>query len=123
MNTDNSGVPPVSGFEENLKKALTEMLILHLLSEKECYIGELTDALRVRSNGALMIVFPYSAVYRLQQSGCIGECEKRLSPDGRRRQYYGITTSGQVYLQHLKDAYTKFSTGVANILSSGGPKS
>lgn len=122
MNTDHSVVSPVSGFEENLKKAMTEMLILHLLSEKECYIGELTDALHTRSNGILTIVFPYSAIYRLQQSGCIIEREKHLSPDGRRRQYFGITETGQVYLRQLRDAYAKFSTGVANILSSGGPK-
>ena len=122
MSTEQSGVSAVSGFEENLKKAMTEMLILHLLSEKECYIGELTDALRTRSNGVLMIVFPYSAIYRLQQSGYISECEKRLSPDGRRRQYFVITAKGQVYLQQLKAAYVKFSSGVANILSSGGSK-
>ena len=54
-----------SGLEENLKKALTELLILFLFHEKEHYIGELSPLLEERSKGALSIVFPYAAIYRL----------------------------------------------------------
>ena len=39
--------------EENLKKALTEFLLLYILSQKDSYIGELTEELRRRSHGAL----------------------------------------------------------------------
>ena len=39
---------PVS-LEDNLKKALTELLILYLLSQREHYIGELTDEMREKA--------------------------------------------------------------------------
>ena len=105
--------------EENLKKALTELLILRLLMDRDYYIGELTEMLKSKSNGALNIVFPYSAIYRLQQAGHICEKEKRNAPDGRRRQYYQITQSGRVYLSQLITIYTTFSKGVDAVLAKG----
>ena len=105
--------------EENLKKALTELLILRLLMDRDYYIGELTEMLKSKSNGALNIVFPYGAIYRLQQAGHICEKEKRNAPDGRRRQYYQITESGRVYLSQLITIYTTFSKGVDAVLAKG----
>lgn len=102
--------------EENLKKALTELLVLFLLNEKECYIVELTEALRQRSGGALDIVFPYGAIYRLENEGYIQETRKRIAPDGRRRQYVGITDRGQAYLSVLLKGYRQFIGGVDAIL-------
>lgn len=120
MGREDSVNPPSLSLEDNLKKALTEVLILHLLSVRDCYIGELTAAIHEKSCGALTIVFPYSAIYRLQQSGYLTESEKRSAPDGRRRQYYRITDTGRVYLKQLMDVYTRFSKGVADILAEGG---
>ena len=34
----------VQGLEENLKKAVSEMLVLFLLNEREMYIGEIVAA-------------------------------------------------------------------------------
>lgn len=106
--------------EENLKKALTEILVLHLLSTKDYYIGELTAVIHEKSRSALTIVFPYSAIYRLQQAGYLTESEKRTAPDGRRRQYYRITDTGRAYLKQLKEVYARFSKGVAEVLAEGG---
>ena len=113
--SSSSSVP----LEENLKKALTELLILRLLMDRDYYIGELTEMLKSKSNGALNIVFPYAAIYRLQQAGHICEKEKRNAPDGRRRQYYQITESGRVYLSQLITIYTTFSKGVDAVLAKG----
>lgn len=115
-----NAAPYTGQFEENLKKALTEMLLLHLLSQREYYIGELTETLKVKSAGALSIVFPYSALYRLQQAEYIAETKKRNAPDGRRRQYYAITDAGRVYLCQLMQAYQDFISGVAAVLTEGG---
>jgi len=104
---------PGYSLEENLKKALTELIVLFLLSEKECYIGELATTISARSQGVLSIVFPYGAIYRLQQSGYIEETEKRNAPDGRRRQYLRITEAGQGRLTQLLETYKRFSHGVA----------
>lgn len=105
--------------EDNLKKALTELLILHLLAQKDYYIGELTDTLREKSQGILSIVFPYGAIYRLLQAEHILECPKRNAPDGRRRQYYCITEKGRNYLSQLLNIYVTFSEGVSNVLTEG----
>lgn len=112
---------PVS-LEENLKKALTELLLLQLLSKKDYYIGELTVTLNQQSNGALSIVFPYGAIYRLLQAGFVIESEKRIAPDGRRRQYYQITNTGRVYLEKLIGIYSTFSKGVDAVLVKEGEK-
>lgn len=103
--------------EDNLKKALTELLLLHLLSQRDYYIGELTATLQEKSDGALAIVFPYGAIYRLLESGYVRETEKRNAPDGRRRQYYRITDSGKDYLRQLISIYTNFSKGVDAVLA------
>jgi PadR family transcriptional regulator PadR len=105
--------------EENLKKALTELLVLHLLNEKECYIGELTEALRQRSGGTLDIVFPYGAIYRLEADGYLEETRKKTAPDGRRRQYVGITELGREYLSALLTGYRQFIGGVDAVLKGG----
>lgn len=108
-----------STLEENLKKAVTELLILRLLSERDYYIGELASMLKERSGGVLNIVFPYSAIYRLLQSGFILEKAKQNGPDGRRRQYYQITESGRTYLNQQIRIYAAFCEGVNAVLWKG----
>ena len=114
-----SGEQHSTALEENLKKALTELLVLKLLSEKDRYIGELSAAIHDRSNRALTVLFPYGAIYRLQQAGYIAEKEKRNAPDGRRRQYFTVTLEGKNYLDQLLGTYARFTQGIADILSGG----
>ena len=109
-----------SGLEENLKKALTELLILFLFNEQEHYFGELSPLLEQRSHGTLSIVFPYAAIYRITKAGYLIETKKRNAPDGRLRQYYKITESGQDYLSELLSTYHSFFQGVNAILSGEG---
>ena len=109
-----------SGLEENLIKALTELLILFLFNEQEHYIGELSPLLEQRSHGTLSIVFPYAAIYRITKAGYLIETKKRNAPDGRLRQYYKITESGQDYLSELLSTYHSFFQGVNAILSGEG---
>ncbi len=108
--------------EDNLKKALTELMVLFLLSEKECYIGELTSEIKDRSQGTLNIVFPYGAVYRLESAGFIKDIGKRNAHDGRRRQFYTITEEGRSHLARLLDSYERFTKGVSDVLSKGESK-
>ena len=110
------GKLPGASLEENLKKAATELLLLHLLAEKPCYIGELTEAIRLRSHDALSVVFPYGAIYRLQRAGYIRETEKRNAPAGRRRQYFAATESGKARLALLLETYRRFTAGVEAVL-------
>lgn len=107
------------GLEDNLKKALTELLILFLFSQEEHYIGELADILKNRSHGVLSIVFPYAAIYRITQAGYLTETKKKIAPDGRLRQYYQITDEGRAHLRALLETYHVFFQGVNDILSGG----
>ena len=102
--------------EDNLKKALTELLILHLLNQRDYFIGELTETLNSQSNGVLKVVFPYSAVYRLLQDGHIVDCDKRIAPDGRKRQYYRISQQGREHYRCLENTYHSFIDGVNTVL-------
>lgn len=106
-----------SSLEDNLKKALTELLVLKLLAQKEYYIGELTSQIKEKSGGTLVIVFPYGAIYRMTKSGYIAESEKRNAPDGRLRQYYTITDQGRNYLNQLLEEYHRFISGVSAVLA------
>jgi len=107
-----------TSLEDNLKKALTEMLVLKLLSQREYYIGELTAQIKQKSAGALVIVFPYGAIYRMTRCGYIAESKKRNAPDGRLRQFYVITDQGKAYLAQLLEEYQNFSQGVQKVLDS-----
>lgn len=104
------------GLEENLKKALTEMLILAIFSHKEHYIGELAEEINRMSGGVLSLVFPYGVIYRMSRAGYVTESKKCTAPDGRLRQYYRITDSGREYLSKLLDVYGRFSAGVDCII-------
>lgn len=105
--------------EDHLNQALTELLLLHLLCEKECYVGELNDALCAHGRSETPAPFPYSVFYRLLQAEYILESRKRNCPDGRRRQYYTVTESGRAYLAELLVIYDRFTASVAAILQKG----
>jgi len=115
----NYGRQSAVSLEENLKKAITELLILQLLSQREYYIGEITQAISDKSGGALNVVFPYAAIYRMEEAGHIMELPRRIAPDGRRRQYFSITPEGLAYLAQLRNVYATVTGGVAKILTEG----
>ncbi len=117
---ENSNYGKSTTLEDNLKKALTELLILHLLSQREYFIGELTSEIERLSNGSLTIVFPYGVIYRMTKAAYITETSKRTAPDGRLRQYYRITDAGTLYLSQLLEIYQRFTNSVTSILNAGG---
>lgn len=108
------------GMEENLKKAVTEMLILAQLEREDMYSFQITKNLETGTGGALSIVFPYAALYRLIDSGYITEAYKKIAPDGRRRQYFQITDLGRARVAELKEHYRRFTQGVMALLSERG---
>lgn len=107
--------------EENLKKALSEMLVLALLHQREHYAQELTAALAQHSGGVISISFPYAILYRMTEHGYIQELPKRIAPDGRRRQYFGITEEGRAYFRQQRAIYEAFTAGVGQLLNTVFP--
>ena len=107
--------------EENLKKAISEMLVLALLHEREYYALELTRALTEKSGGGISIIFPYSILYRMIEQEYILELPKRIAPDGRRRQYYRITEAGRAYFQRNWAVYRAYTAGVDRLVGGVMP--
>jgi len=107
-----------SVIEDNLKKALAELLVLALLHHRDYYALELNTALSEYSGGAINLTFPYAILYRMIDQGYIQELPRRKAPDGRRRQYFGITDAGRQYFQEIWAAYRIFISGVDRLVSA-----
>lgn len=109
--------PAKTGITDNLKKGITEMLVLAFLNEGDMTINDIIRCLDERSGGECKIIFPYSTVYRLLDNSYIVESEKRVS-DNRRRQFYHITPKGKKYFAEMRREYNSFISGVDMIFSS-----
>ena len=72
--------------EENLKKAVIEMLVMLLLDEEDMHSIQISQTLEERADETLNLSFPYALLYRLIECGYIREAYKKNAPDGRRRQ-------------------------------------
>lgn len=114
---------PKRGLEDNLKRAVTEMLVLSLLNQEDMHAAQIMQSLEERSEGALTLVSPYMLFYRLIESGYILEAYKKVSPDGRRRQYYQITAEGRHYLTDLIAVYRRIIGGIELLLGEEGKTS
>lgn len=85
--------------ENNLKKAVIEMLLLKLIAEGDTYGYELSQELKKRSSGLIQILegSMYPILYRLSDNEYISFYEKKV---GKRmsRVYYHIEKKGLDYL-------------------------
>lgn len=106
--------------EDNLKRAVTEMLVLNLLNRQDMHVLEIMRNLEKGSGNVLSLASPYMLFYRLAENGYILEAYKKIAPDGRRRQYYQITDKGKIYLMDLIALYRRIITGVELLLNGGG---
>lgn len=100
-----------TGIAENLKKGITEMLILAFLNQGEMTINSIVKKLDECSDERCKITFPYATIYRLLGNECIAESEKRVV-DNRRRQLYHITDKGREYFRQMRNEYKAFISGV-----------
>ena len=107
------------GMEENLKKAVIEMLVMLLLNEEDMHSAQITQTLEERADESLNLSFPYALLYRLIECGYIREAYKKTAPDGRRRQYFQITEEGQDHLSVLLATYRRFSENMERLLEGG----
>ena len=99
------------------KRGIMTIPSLALLFERDHHVPELTEAIAERSGGTISIVFPYAILYRMIDQGYIQELPKRRAPDGRRRQYFGITETGRTYFREILGIYRNFIGGVDRLLN------
>lgn len=105
------------GLIENLKKGVTELLVLSLLDVRPLTIHEILRLLDEKSGGVCKISYPYAIIYRLSNSGYIRDCGKQVS-DARLRAYYEITDEGRARLAEMQTEYRTFSAAVDRLLNS-----
>ena len=109
-----SGSP--ANIQISLKKATTEMMVLHLLRQKPMYTYEMMNAIEERSGGDIVFNTLYLSIYRLEENGYIREHEKVMSEDNRTRIYFTITESGSTYLDALIVEYRRYVSALAKVL-------
>lgn len=99
-----------------LKKATTEMMVLHLLRQKPMYTYEMMSAIEERSGGDIVFNTLYLSIYRLEENGYIREHEKVMSEDNRVRIYFAITDAGSAYFDELVKGYLRYTAALARVL-------
>ena len=99
-----------------LKKATSELIVLHLLREKPMYTYEMMSAVAQRSGGVIAFNTMYLSIYRLQDRGCIREQDKVVSEDNRTRVYFAITPEGEAYLDRLLEEYRRYTRALDRVL-------
>ena len=100
---------------ENLKKGVSELLVLSLLGTRPLTIHDILRLLDEESGGVCRITYPYAIIYRLSNSGYIRDCGKQVS-EARLRAYYEITEEGRARLQEMLAEYTAFTGAAARLL-------
>ena len=98
---------------------MTDLIVLHFLEQKDCYVYEITKAVSELSEGMLNISQNtiYTATYKLEKEHMIDEYSVTV---GRKRQriYYKIEPAGREYLAELKKNYHMTFSGMENILNN-----
>ena len=99
-----------------LKKATTEMMVLHLLRQKPMYTYEMMNAIEERSGGDIVFNTLSLSIYRLEENGYLREHEKVMSEDNRVRIYFAITDAGSAYFDELVKGYLRYTAALARVL-------
>ena len=100
-----------------LLNGITDMLILHLLKQKDCYGYEITQAISELSDRLLTISQNtiYTAIYKLENDRMISEYSVLVGRK-RTRVYYHITPMGEHYFSKLQANYSATIQGVQMIM-------
>ncbi len=109
---------------ENLKKGTVEMVLLHLLKERDMYGYEILQEMRVRSDGKFVLKdgSMYPILYRMIDKGLVDD-EQVLVGRRRTRVYYHLNETGKAYLDEITAEYVAITEGINNILEYKGEQS
>lgn len=107
-----------SDIEENVRSGLVELLILHLLGDRDMYGYEIRKMLAERTNGAFIMkdAALYGPLYRMASRGLISS-HKEMAGEKRFRMYYHLEDYGKEYLAYGKEQIDFVFSGVMNLLN------
>lgn len=104
--------------KSNFRRGSIELLVLHLLSQKDCYGYELSQIMKQQTNGIMDIPVGslYPALYKLIDNGYITDYKKQV---GKRliRVYYHLEDIGRERLDILLNDYNQTKHAIQSILS------
>ena len=102
-------------FSSYFKRAVSPLLVLHVLRDGPMYGYEINQAMKRRSNGKLGLALLYPVLYKLKDDGYIFETETRVE-NGRARTYFAITPAGQAYLEEKSAEFRDLADTMLAIL-------
>lgn len=107
--------------DENVRLGIVELLILHMLLERDMYGYEIREELAVRTNNAFLVKEGslYGPLYRMQSRGIITS-RKEMVVNKRFRMYYMLTDHGREYLEYGKEQMKLVFAGVESLLNWEG---
>lgn len=107
--------------KSNFRRGSVELLVLHLLSQKDYYGYELTQIMKKQTDGAMDIPVGslYPALYKLIDNGYISDYKKQV---GKRlvRVYYHLEEAGKQRLTLLLNDYLQTNQAIQSILNYTG---
>jgi hypothetical protein len=107
--------------KSNFRRGSIELLILHLLKQKDYYGYELTQIMKNQTDGVMNIPVGslYPALYKLIDNGYISDYKKQA---GKRliRVYYHLEDAGRERLKILLNDYYQTSQAIQKILNYTG---
>ena len=102
---------------ENVRGGIVELLILHLLGERDMYGYEIRSTLARRTKGAFEMkdAALYGPLYRMSSRGLITS-RKEFVGERRFRVYYHIEEEGRQYLAYGEAQLQYVFSGIMNLL-------
>lgn len=104
-------------FNKELKRGTLEMILLHLISERQMYGYELVSSLEKRGGSLFRIKEGtlYPILYRLEKAGYM-ESRWETLERGVPRKYYRLTAAGRKYMQARLDEWREFTAAIDLLL-------
>ena len=110
-----------ASIDENIRMGFLEIMILHLLSERDMYGYEIKKFITERTMGAF--VFGESSLYipllRMAKRGLVSS-RKELVVGKRFRTYYHLEEMGQRYLKYAREQSDIVFNGIYNLFNWEG---
>jgi PadR family transcriptional regulator PadR len=110
----------IENTKAQMRKGVLEFCILSVLKEKDAYTSEILETLK---NAKLLVVEGtiYPLLTRLKNDGLL-TYRWEESTSGPPRKYYGLTETGQTFLNELNGTWTELSNAV-NLITNQNTES
>jgi PadR family transcriptional regulator, regulatory protein PadR len=100
--------------KQQMRKGVLELCILSIISEREAYPSDMIKRLE-QSDMIVVEGTVYPLLTRLKNTGLL-QYTWQESKEGPPRKYFQLTSEGEVFLQEMKESWTKLVASVDNII-------